>query len=629
MDRSRTGVTPTDAWHDEASFRSFVEEADDLMTVVDREGRLVYANPAFARLVGVARDELIGRSAFDFVHPDDLPATREAFRGWIAGRETHLVGFTNRQRGGDGTYRNVSWNVHPHHEAGGAVRHLASFARDVTVAQRQQDALSSSERHLRSILDGLLDAVVTIDPFGVIQNVNRAAEALFGWTRGELVGRNVKVFMPEPHHSRHDEYLAHYRRTGQTWILNTTREFDVLRKDGSRFVCALSVSRVDLLDGAHVFCGSFRDVTERTRAEEALAESERRFRAIFDQEYQYVGLLDPEGRVLEMNQAALQAIGRERAEVLGRPFEEAPWWQDDGESRARIRAALASAARGEFVHFEVSLNTAHHGARSIDFSLKPIPDESGRVVLIIPEGRDITMIKRAQERETSMLRALATIGESAAVLAHEIKSPITAVNLALRAVADRLGEDQKAVIEELAERMGRLQRMMKRTLSLAKPLELHARPCDLRRCLDAVLAPLRAECEASDGRVEIDVAPRCPPLLADEVLLEELLTNLVRNALEALERGGRVRVSAAPEGDHVVLQVEDDGPGIAEDLWDQVFRPFFSTKAQGTGVGLALCKKIVEEHGGTIAIDRAPLGGARFRIEWPAAERADAGGGSP
>ena len=191
----------------------------------------------------------------------------------------------------------------------------------------RQDTLARSEALHRALLTNMLDPVVTIDNHGTIQTVSRSTEAVFGWAPEELVGQNVKVLMPEPYHSEHDGYLAHYRRTGETSVLGKTREFPVVRKDGEIIDVELSINRVDVPGQKRpLFIGSFRDVTER---------------------------------------------------------------------------------------------------------------------------------KRAQKAETSMLRALASIGESAAVLAHEIKNPITAVNLALRAVADKLGEDEQEVLRDLVARMKR------------------------------------------------------------------------------------------------------------------------------------------------------------------------------
>lgn len=470
-----------------------------------------------------------------------------------------------------------------------------------------------------ALLGSVLDPTLAIDEFGVIVTASASVEHVFGWTPEELRGRNIKLLMPEPHQSQHDGYLANYRRTGVTHILGRTREFEVLRKDGSRARCELSVARAEMPGGLPpLFVGSFRDVTARLEVERALAESERRFRAIFDSSFQSMGLLDAEGCVLEVNRTALDSAHVAREDVLGRPFWDTPWWPDEGE-RQRVREALERAATGEFVRFETYYRTREGEPICIDFSLTPVRDEAGVVRLIIPEGRNINELKRAQRTETSMLRALATIGESAAVLAHEIKNPITAVNVALRAVAKQLGEDDRAVLEDLVTRMQKLEALMRRTLSFTRPLQLQIRTVKASELLDATVRSLRPDIvrRGADVRTLVEPADLC--FDADRQLLEELLTNLLKNALEAAS--GAVRVQLEAHGETrglVLLSVEDDGPGVAESVRTTLFKPFTTTKATGTGLGLAFCKKIADEHGGELAVTRSPeLGGARFELRLP------------
>ena len=484
---------------------------------------------------------------------------------------------------------------------------------------REQE--TAAERRLRALLDGMLDPVVTIDDHGTILDVSLSVERVFGYAPEELRGTNIKGLMTEPHRSAHDGYLDHYRRTGQTGILGRTREFEVMRKDGETLTCELSVSRVDVPGEDHpVFIGSFRDVTDRRRAEAALVESERRVRAIFDQEVQLVGLVTTDGRLVEVNKAALDLGGVEREEVIGSLFWETPWVVPTEEARAVLRDAVERAAAGEFVRHEAEYIGTDGKRVPVDFSLKPIKDSTGRVVLLLPEARDISYFKETQRRETAMLRALATIGESASILAHEIKNPITAIHLALKAVAEQLGEDHRTVLEELVGRMEKLQQTMRRTLSFTKPLQMEPEPRTPEKLLENVRRGLQPQLEEARIAWEIEAAPDLPKVLADRTLIEEVLTNLVINAVEAMEEGGRLRLAALPAGDQVALEVEDDGPGIAPSLRTQLFKPFVSTKANGTGLGLALCRKIVEEHSGSIDVDRGSLGGARFRILLPRAD---------
>jgi len=280
----------------------------------------------------------------------------------------------------------------------------------------------------------------------------------------------------------------------------------------------------------------------------------------------------------------------------------------------RVRSAVRRAAAGEFVRAEVTQRGPGDSILEVDFSMTPVLDEQGRVVLLIPEGRDVSALKAAQRTETAMLRALATIGESAALFAHEIKNPITAVNVALRAVAGALGEDHKAVLEDLVARMKHLEQLMRRTLSFARPLELKPADCDAAELFAATVASLRSLIARSSAQVSLAVEGEVR-FRADRQLLGEVIANLLANAIEAQDQGARVVLGASARGKSGIdLWVEDDGPGIPEDRLGEIFKPFVTTKSTGTGLGLAICRKIVEEHGGTIRVESTPSGGARFLI---------------
>ena len=602
----------------DAAYRFHGRMTSDLITISDRAGHLLHANPVAERVFGCTPEEALGRSLFAFVHPEDKAGVVEAFERWVhyPGEKSFLVDC--RMVSLRGELRHLQWTVTPYRQPDGDVRCLIAHARDVTAQVQWLERVKRSDRRHSAVLLSLLDPMVVIDGSGIVLEVSRSVEEAFGYTPEELVGKNISVLMPEPHRTQHDAYLERYRNTGQTWILNRTRRFEVVRKGGARIQVELSVSRVDIPgEEEPCFVGSFRDVTARLQAESALAESEARLRAIFDQEFQFVGLLSRDGRLLEVNASALRSTGARRADVIGRPFWETPWWRVG--DVPRLKEAVESAARGEFVRFEVESLTEGGGSLWVDFSLKPVKDAHGAVQFLLPEGRDITSIKHAHHRELAMQDALAAIGESASVLAHEIKNPLTAVNLALRAVADKLGEDQKVVLEDLAERLRKLERTMRRTLSFARPLELETEACDLAAMARDVFQLLSPELVAARIAQELVVGEGLPPVQADRGLVEEVLTNLVRNACEALgARGGRVRISVTREGNGVLVRVEDDGEGLVPSVRAEIFKPFVTSKKGGTGLGLAIARKVVREHGGEIGVGDSALGGACFWFRLPA-----------
>ncbi len=606
----------------DAAFRFYGQVTSDLITVNDRSGHLLFVNGVAERVFGCSPADCLGLPLFDFIHPDDRQASRTAYESWLAKDGTSSFLMENRTVSSAGVVCHLNWTVAPYRDASGHVKCFISHGRDVTAQVLSAERVQKSESRHRAVLIGMLDPVVTIDSRGKVLEVSRSVLEVFGYRPEELVGRNVSVLMTEPHAGQHDEYLERYQRTGNTWILNNTRRFDVRRQDGAIIQCELSVSRVDVPGEAEpLFVGSFRDISARARAERALAESEARMRAIFDQEFQLVGLLSRDGTLLEINTSALHSIGAAREQVIGRPFWDTPWWRSLPDGRERVQQAIASAVAGEFVRFEVERMDKDGRSRWTDFSLKAVRDEHGEVQFLLPEGRDITPLKTSHARELAIQEALAAIGESASILAHEIKNPLTAVNLALRAVADKLGADQRTVLEDLASRLEKLERTMRRTLSFTRPLVLERVLCDVPALVREVRDLLAPELSAARVVLELDCAGELPALRVDRGLLEEVLLNLVRNAREALKAGGRVRISVQREDEaHLGIQVEDDGPGIAPSLRDELFKPFVTSKQGGTGLGLAIARKIIRDHGGEIGVRAGTLGGACFWIRLPLAQ---------
>src|SRR5262245_20284062 len=292
----------------DVAFRFYGRVTSDLITILDRSGHILFANAVSERVFGCPPEACLGQPLFDFIHPDDRVASRTAYESWLRKEGSASFLMENRTVSSQGVVCHLNWTVAPYRDSSGDVKCFISHGRDVTAQVLSAERVQRSELRHRAVLVGMLDPVVTIDGHGKVLEASRSVHGVFGYRPEELVGRNVSILMTEPHASQHDGYLERYRRTGITGILDRTRRFDVRRKDGTVIQTELSVSRVDVPGEAEpVFVGSFRDITARARGERALAESEARIRAIFDQEFQLVGLLARDGTVLEINGSALHS----------------------------------------------------------------------------------------------------------------------------------------------------------------------------------------------------------------------------------------------------------------------------------------------------------------------------------
>lgn len=364
--------------------------------------------------------------------------------------------------------------------------------------------LQLSEARWQAILDTARDPVICIDERGIVTLFNRAAEAIFGYEAAEVVGQNVKMLMPPPYATEHDQYIEHYRTTGAAQAIGRIREVYARRKTGEVFPIELSVSEARVGDEV-IYSAIIRDMSER------------------------------------------QAI---QAELVA--------------------------------------------ARQL-----------------------------AQQRER-----LADIGAITARIVHDLGNPLAGVSMQAQLLlrrasrnpampASSLRDPARRIVEEVA----RLDHLIKDFLDFARQQRLDLRrivlPPFLQRLVD-LWHPVAAERDIVLG---LEVMDEPPPLEADEEKLRRVLENLVKNAIEAIDRGpGRVDLHViAPTVDRVRIVVKDNGPGVPASL--QMFRMFETTKRDGSGLGLSIAKQIITAHGGQIGFEPVMPHGAAFYVDLPTRAR--------
>jgi PAS domain S-box-containing protein len=372
-------------------------------------------------------------------------------------------------------------------------------------------------------------------------------------------------------------------------------ELRVVRSDGeTRWVRVLGEPTVT--DGTvETLRGTFQDITERK-------ERERQFDAVFNNTFQFTGLMQPDGTLIEANDTALAFGGVEPDDVLGKKVWNTYWFQIDEETPERVRQDVERAREGEFVRYELEVQGAE-GTAVIDFSLKPVTDERGEVTLIVPEGRDITELK---QREQELERKNERLEEFASVVSHDLKNPLGIARGNLDLYRET-GHGDPELVAEAESALERMDRLIDDLLDLAEKGHVVDDPEPVP--LDETAAMAVDTVETGPVDLTLDV----PELTvgADQERLLQLLENLLANAVRHAEN--RVRVAVDREGN--TLAVEDDGPGVGPEQRERLFEPGHSTDEDGHGFGLAIARNIVEAHGWTIDVTDGELGGARFVVE--------------
>ncbi|MET0071437.1 MAG: AAA family ATPase [Candidatus Thiodiazotropha sp.] len=382
----------------------------------------------------------------------------------------------------------------------------------------------------------------------------------------------------------------------------------------------------------------------------ALRESEQKFRVIFDQTFQFIGVLDTEGILLQANRTALTFAGVTEEEVIGKPFWETPWWSHSVELQEQLKHAVTEAAKGKLVRFEAEHPSADGQISYIDFSLKPVTDADGHVVQLIPEGRDISERKQAEkelmrykehleetvQQRTEQLRVARDEAESAnraksvflANMSHELRTPLNAI-LGFSHMMQRdtnLSKDQHESLSIINNSGEHLLKLINDVLEIAKieagKLQLVVATYDLHALVREVADMMRLRAQQKGLRLGLDQSSEFPRYIkCDEARLRQILVNLVSNAVKFTVEGSVTIRLGINDADQLLLEVEDTGPGISAEDQQRLFNPFEQLsegKMQiGTGLGLTIVQHFVLLMGGRIVVQSNIGEGSLFRVELP------------
>lgn len=347
------------------------------------EGRFIDVNEGFSQLTGYKREEVIGRTTVELGLWAD-PAERATVLREIQ-EQGHLHNREGLLRTKSGEVRSLMVSVDSIQFE--ATPCLIYLAHDITERKRAEETL----RLAKFSVERAADAVYWVDSQAKILDVNEAACRMLNYSKDELCAMTVHDLNPDFQADMWPGFWSETQRRG-TMVIETAHR----AKDGRRIPIEVSVNFL-IHEGKEYHCAFVRDITERKRAEAALKASETRFRAIFDQTFQFIGLMKTDGTMIEANRSALQFAGIREEEVLGQFFWDTPWWRHSLELQNRLREAVQQAVGGTMVRFEATHPHPTGELAYVDFSLKPVRDEHGNVTLLIPEGRDITERKLVEE----------------------------------------------------------------------------------------------------------------------------------------------------------------------------------------------------------------------------------------
>ena len=623
-----------------AEYQSLVDSMSDMVYALDPTGVFTFVSASSADLLGVPAAQLIGARFGDFVVPEDMDRANTSARAHLQSSDNAVRQLQLRMKRADGAVHHFEFRYRrpPLHDNGnvatvGVMRDISERVEFARQLEKQMAEVEHARAEYQALVDSLSDAVYALNVKGVFTFASAAAAEFLGVPADRLIGtRFLDYVAPDD--------IDQAAVAGRSLVKSSSRavhQMQIRMMTANRAIRHVEVRYRKPVGGVTrgaAQIGVIRDVEDRVQLTRRLDAEMARLRSIVESSGAMIVLVDRTLDVVMINSEFTAVTGLTREDAVGRPLKQVADWPLDAAALGGWLSGPSGLDRAKPTRFATQMRDRQGRQRLIAVTATPVADERGRVNNIVFLGVDDTERRETEEALFDAER-LATVGEMAATVAHEIAQPLQVINVACASMQDDLADTAERGIaldrEFVEQKIDRIGSQVERAGRIISELRAFVRGTSLempgrfdpavavRSAVDLTQHAVRAAGVA----LQVSVASDLPTLVGHVGKLEQVLVNLINNACDA---GGRsIEVSAATlyrDGAFFVrISVEDDGPGIAANVLPRLFESFVTTKARGkgTGLGLRICRRIVEEMGGSIAAANRAERGARFEILLPEA----------
>ncbi len=592
----------------ELTARWFTTVTDDLLILLNKEGQIQYINPSFERVIQYSLSEIKNKSYLEFVHSQDREHTLEHINLL---KKDQFIPFINRCRRKDGTYYRLHWIMAAISESD----YIQAVVRPIEYSSNQEQVISARAWY-NSFYDYSGEAAHMFDLEGRVIAVNTAFEKLFGWTAEEMVGKILKIIPPD-RQCEFDQAKEEVMNGSLIVNFQTVR----VKKDGTTFPVSVTYSKVCDDEGKIIALSAIiKDLTELVNTQkiveqqsEFMIEQENLLRNISDNINEVICLYD-------INTGKYMYISPSYEKVWG--FDLQQLYKDVNTVFDSIYPEDIDKARAFFLtpcptakELEYRIVTNSGDVKWIRTKMTPVKDNCGNVIRHLSISQDISTIKET-EQLIKKSDKLGVVGQLAAGIAHEIRNPLTAVKGFLQLLSQ---ETKTKYADIILTELERIEFIMNEFLMLAKPHEeMRMEERSIIDVLKEVITFMNPEAILNQVEIITEFTDEPLMVICEQKQLKQVFINLIKNAIEAIPSGGQIFIRTIVKSNgFICIEVEDNGIGVSEERVQRLGEPFYSSKEKGTGLGLMVSFKIIENHKGTIQIFSEEGKGTTVKILLP------------
>jgi PAS domain S-box-containing protein len=607
----------------EARFRMMADTAPVMIWMSGLDRLCIFFNSGWLDFTGRTIEQELGDGWTEGIHREDLNRCLAVYVTAFDARQEFAMEY--RLRRSDGEYCWVLDHGVPRFETDGTFLGYIGTAVDISEIKR-------GDERFRLAVEASANAIVMVNDQGRIVLVNQKTETFFGYSRDELIGQSVEMFVPERLRGSHPDHRGRFIALPEKRPMGAGRELYARRKDGSEVLVEIGLNPIHTQDGLLVLT-SIVDISARKEAEDALEKEHRFLRQVIDIDPNFIFAKDRDGRFTLVNQAVADAYGTTVEALIGKTDADFNPNRDEVEHFHRMDLEVIDNLQERFVP-EEHLTDARGEIRWLQTVKRPIGGKNGVADQVLGASTDITRRKlmeielQRQREDLAHVTRVSLMGELTASLAHELNQPLTAI-LSNAQAAQRFLMNQafnldevRDILKDIVEDNNRAAEIIRKIRALVRKEQLTFARLDLPAVIRDVLSLVRSDADLRNVQVDYQPGDRVPSVRGDRIQLQQVLLNLLLNAFDAMQecRTDQRRLSVRVHSDGVGLvdvAVRDGGIGLTNDKLDRIFEPFFTTKKEGLGMGLSISRSIVEAHGGHLWAENNQDRGATFHLVLP------------